>query len=144
MPAMERMQLLVEQRPLIALHLFAALIALAVGALVMLRRKGTTSHKRLGWFWVGLMAVTAGTGIFIRDYRLPNLFGYTPIHAFTLTVAVLMPLAIVGIRRGRVDAHRKTMRGLFYGACVTAGVFTLLPSRFLGSLLWKDLLGLVV
>jgi uncharacterized membrane protein len=143
MPAMERIQLLVAQRPLIALHLFAALIALLVGAVVMLRRKGTTSHKALGWFWVVLIAVTALSSVFIRDYRLPNLFGYTPIHAFTLAVAVLMPLAILRIRRGRVDAHRRLMGGLFYGACVTAGMFALLPSRFLGSLLWKDLLGLV-
>jgi uncharacterized membrane protein len=38
--------------------------------------------------------------------------------------------------------HRKTMRGLFSGACVIAGVFTLLPSRFLGQVLWHQWLSL--
>ena len=28
------------------------------------------------------------------------------------------------------------MTGLYIGACVVAGLFTLLPGRFLGSLLW--------
>jgi uncharacterized membrane protein len=36
------------------------------------------------------------------------------------------------------------MRGLYFGACVVAGVFTLLPGRYLGGLLWKQWLGVVV
>jgi uncharacterized membrane protein len=134
---------LIEQRPLIALHLFAALLAIVIGAVVMLRRKGTVNHKRLGWTWVALMTATALTSVFIRDFGMLNIGGYTPIHAFTLLVAVQMPWGIVRIRRGEVDAHRKTMRGLFYGACVLAGLFTLLPSRFLGNLVWKQWLGLI-
>ena len=42
-------------------------------------------------------------------------------------------------RRGQVAAHRQTMRGLYLGGCLLAGVFTLLPGRFLGSLLWPRL-----
>ena len=42
---------LIEQRPLIALHLAAALLALLVGTVVMARPKGTYSHKTLGWMW---------------------------------------------------------------------------------------------
>jgi uncharacterized membrane protein len=30
------------------------------------------------------------------------------------------------------------MRGPFFGACVLAGLFTLLPGRFLGRLLWQQ------
>jgi uncharacterized membrane protein len=33
-------------------------------------------------------------------------------------------------------AHRITMKSLYLGGCAVAGVFTLLPSRFLGQLLW--------
>ena len=39
-------------------------------------------------------------------------------------------------------AHRKIMLGLFFGACAAAGLFALLPGRFLGDLLWKHTLGL--
>jgi uncharacterized membrane protein len=35
------------------------------------------------------------------------------------------------------------MQGLFWGACVIAGVFTLLPGRFLGSVLWKNVMPLI-
>ncbi len=127
---------LMQRHPLIFFHLVTASGALLLGALMLLRRKGTRSHRLLGWIWVALMGSTALASAFIRDYRLPNLWGYTPIHLFTATVAVMLPLAIVHIRRGNVRGHRRTMTGLYLGACVLAGLFTLLPGRFLGSLLW--------
>jgi len=133
---------LLEHHPLVFFHLATAFAALAIGIVVTSRRKGTFDHKVLGWTWVALMGATALASAFIRDYAMPNLAGFTPIHVFTATVAVLLPRGIVQIRRGNVAGHRKTMRGLFYGACVLAGVFTLLPGRFLGQLLWTQGLGL--
>ena len=140
---MDNIAALARQRPLIALHLAAALLALLVGAIVMARPKGTFSHKTLGWTWVTLMAMVTATSFFIRDRSGPNIAGFTPIHFFTAFVAVQLPIGIRRIRQGRVDAHRKTMQGLFFGACVVAGLFTLLPGRFLGRLLWHDVLRLV-
>ena len=127
---------LMQRHPLIFFHLVTAIGALLLGAFMLLRRKGTRSHRLLGWTWVALMGSTALASAFIRDDRLPNLWGYTPIHLFTLSVALLLPRAIFYIRRGNVRGHRKTMTGLYLGACVVAGLFTLLPGRFLGSLLW--------
>jgi uncharacterized membrane protein len=134
--AMQAFAALLQRHPLIFAHMLAALGALLLGIVILSRRKGTTSHRALGWVWVALMGGTALTSAFIRDYRLPNLFGYTPIHAFTLFVAVMLPLAVLHIRRGNVEGHRRAMKGLFIGGCVVAGLFTLLPVRFLGSLLW--------
>ncbi|HRH89921.1 MAG TPA: DUF2306 domain-containing protein [Rubrivivax sp.] len=133
---MNPMLTLLQRHPLIFFHLLTASAALVLGLLMLLRRKGTRSHRLLGWIWVALMGSTALATVFIRDDNLPNLFGYTPIHLFTLTVALMLPLAIVHIRRGNVRGHRQTMTGLYVGACVVAGLFTLLPGRFLGSLLW--------
>lgn len=143
MARMDSITRLIERQPLIALHLAAALVALLVGTVVMLRRKGTFSHRTLGWVWVTLMGTTAITSAFIRDYNLPNIAGYTPIHFFTAYTAVYVPLGIWRIRQGNVTAHRKIMKGLFIGACVVAGLFTLLPGRFLGKLLWTQWLGLL-
>lgn len=143
MAAMEPITQLIETRPLIALHAAAALLALIVGSIVLARRKGTVSHKRLGWFWVALMAATAISSVFIRDYRLPNILGYTPIHAFTIGTGLLLPIGIVRIRRGQVGDHARLMRRIFIGGCVLAGLFTLLPNRFIGGLVWRNLLGLV-
>lgn len=127
---------LLHRHPLIFLHLATALGALALGSVILARRKGTVSHRALGWAWVALMAGATVSSAFIRDYRMPNVAGFTPIHALTLTVALLLPLAIGYIRRGNVAGHRKTMQGLYLGGCIVAGIFTLLPGRFLGSLLW--------
>lgn len=127
---------LLQRHPLIFFHLVTAVSALVLGAFMLLRRKGTANHRLWGWIWVALMASTALATVFIRDYRLPNLVGYTPIHLLTVTVAVLLPLGLARARRGNVRGHRRTMVGLYVGACVVAGLFTLLPGRFLGSLLW--------
>lgn len=134
---------LLNQHPLVFFHLLTALGALALGIVVMSRRKGTGSHRALGWAWVLLMGSTAIASAFIRDYQHPNIAGITPIHAFTLLVSVNLPRGIWAIRRGQVQAHRKAMKGIFIGGCVVAGVFTLLPGRFLGTLLWKNLLGVM-
>jgi uncharacterized membrane protein len=134
---------LAHNHPLIALHLGAALLALLAGSFVMARRKGTPMHKLFGWSFVAAMALAALSSAFIRDTHLPNVYGFTPIHAFTALTLVGLPRAIWQIRHGDVAGHRRTMQGLFVGGCIVAGLFTLLPGRFLGRLLWHGVLGLV-
>ena len=127
----------------IALHLVFALGALLLGPLVLWSRKGTPRHRAGGYVWVVLMLGAAITAIFIRDPRLPNIGGFTLIHLF-------VPLTFVGVAQGvwhavhhRIEAHRKSMRGVYIGGCLVAGAFALLPGRFLGTLLWRDLAGLM-
>jgi uncharacterized membrane protein len=139
----ERFALLLQRHPLIFFHLVTAFAALLLGSVILLRRKGTGSHRVLGWSWVALMGSTALASAFIRDYGMPNLAGFTPIHAFTVLVLVGLPRGIGYIRRGNVAAHRQQMKSMFIGGCVLAGVFTLLPGRFLGNLLWHHALGVV-
>ena len=134
---------LLQRHPVIFFHLVTALAALLLGVFILVRRKGTHSHKALGWTWVALMGSTALASAFIRDYGLPNLAGITPIHAFTLLTALNLPRGIWHIRRGNVAGHRRSMTRLYAGACLLAGVFTLLPGRFLGRLLWHHALGAV-
>jgi len=72
---------------------------------------------------------------------------------FQLDVDVLHPIAIawlawcvgvLGLMTLRVVAlPAKLATHLFIGACVDAGLFTLLPGRTLGDLLWKHGLGLI-
>jgi uncharacterized membrane protein len=127
---------LFERHPVIFVHLVCALAALVLGAVVLARRKGTPSHRVTGWVWVLLMGTTTLTSAFIRDVGMINLAGYTPIHLLTAYVAVVLPRGVWLARRGEVAAHRKTMRGLYIGGCIVAGLFTLLPMRFLGRQLW--------
>jgi uncharacterized membrane protein len=133
---------LFHRHPLVALHLAAAVGALIVGALLMARRKGTFSHRTLGWSFVVLLGAAALTSAFIRDTGMPNIAGYTPIHLLTVVTAVFLPLGVLHARRGNVQDHRRTMTWLYIGACIVAGLFTLVPGRFLGNLLWHQGLGL--
>ena len=133
--------------PLIAVHLTAALGALATGPIALWARKGRTQrpklHRAFGYAWVTLMIVTAVSALFIRDFKLPNIAGYTPIHLLIPFTLFSLVGAFVYLARGNIAAHRKTMQGLYVGACLVAGAFTLLPSRYLGQLVWGHWLGLL-
>ena len=133
--------------PLIAVHLTAALCALATGPIALWARKGRTQrpklHRAFGYAWVTLMIVTAVSALFIRDFNLPNIAGYTPIHLLIPFTLFSLVGAFVSLARGDIAAHRKTMQGLYVGACLVAGAFTLLPSRYLGQLVWGQWLGLL-
>ncbi|MBM3510775.1 MAG: hypothetical protein FJX61_11665 [Alphaproteobacteria bacterium] len=64
--------------PTIALHLAAALIALPLGIVMLIRTKGTASHKALGRVWVGVMAVTAASSFGIE--AITGGRGFSAIH----------------------------------------------------------------
>ena len=132
--------------PLIAIHMTAALGALATGPAALWARKGRAQrprlHRAFGYAWVTLMVTTAVSAIFIRDFRLPNLAGYTPIHLLVPVTLLMLVGAFWFLARGNIAGHRKTMQRLYFGACVVAGGFTLLPGRYLGTLL-RGQLGLL-
>ena len=131
---------LLHQRPLIFVHMLAAVTALLLGAWILSRRKGTSEHRAFGRTWALAMGLATVTSAFILDKGLPNIHGFTPIHALTVLVAVQLPRGIWHIRQGNVAAHRKTMKSIYIGGCIIAGFFTLMPSRFLGDLLWHKIL----
>lgn len=128
--------------PAIILHLFFALGALVLGPIALWLRKGSRGHRGLGYAWVTLMAGAALSSLFIRDFRMPNVLGYTPIHLLTLLTFTGITMGIVHIANRRVTEHRRWMQRTYLGVLV-AGAFTLLPQRYLGSLLWHHVLGWV-
>lgn len=127
--------------PVIAIHLAAALAATAIGPLALWARKGPMQrpllHRAFGYAFVTFMLVTAISALFIRDFRLPNVAGYTPIHLFVPLTLFSLAGAFTALARGQIALHRQKMTGLYIGACLIAGAFTLLPGRYLGQLLWS-------
>ncbi|MES2944912.1 MAG: DUF2306 domain-containing protein [Pseudomonadota bacterium] len=128
--------------PLIAIHMSAAIAAIAIGPLALWARKGSQQrprlHRAFGYAWVTLMLVTAVSAIFIRDFRLPNIAGYTPIHLLIPLTLFGLFGAFVALARGQIARHKKIMTGTYIGACLVAGAFTLQPDRYLGQLLWSN------
>lgn len=133
--------------PVIAVHLTTILGAVAIGPVALWARKAGAHRPRLhraaGYAWVTLMLVAATSAIFIRDYRLPNIDGYTPIHLLIPVVYGMLFLAFWFLAKGSIEGHRKTMQRLYIGACGVAGAFTLLPGRYLGNLVFGQWLGLI-
>ena len=128
--------------PLIAIHMSAALAAVALGPVALWARKGAVQrprlHRAFGYAWVTLMVVTALSALFIRDFRLPNIAGYTPIHLFIPWALLGLARAFQALARGQIGLHQKLMTRTYINACLLAGAFTLLPGRYLGQLLWTN------
>jgi uncharacterized membrane protein len=121
--------------PAIALHVLAAVLALAIGAYVIAHRKGSPGHRIAGRLWVGAMAATALASFFIEAHRFPvhtPLGTFGPIHLLSVLTLWTLWRAIGAIRRGAVQAHRRAMRGAF-ASLVVAGLLTLAPGRTLGA-----------
>lgn len=133
--------------PLIAVHMTAALLAVATGPVALWARKGRGQrprprlHRAFGYAWVTLMLVTATSALFIRDFQLPNLAGYTPIHLLIVVTAGCLFIAFRALARGDIATHRRVMQRLYFAACVVTGLLTLLPRRTLGQLVWGQWLG---
>ncbi len=132
--------------PLIAVHLTAAIIGIAIGPVALWARLGMQQrpklHRAFGYAWVTVMLIAATSAIFIRDYRIPNIGGFTPIHILIPVTYIGILVGMWSIAKGNIKAHRRSMQRTYLGACVVAGIFTLLPSRYLGGLLFHNLLGI--
>ena len=123
--------------PTVAGHLWAALAALAIGALVLVRQKGTRSHRLLGRAWVGLMALVALSSFWIFEIRKGA--GPSWIHLLSVWTLVSLTLAVYYIRQGNVRAHRRFMVGTFIGLAA-AGLGALAPGRALYRFLFAYVL----
>jgi uncharacterized membrane protein len=113
----------------IQLHAAAALAAFALGVVQLVRVKGTLSHRALGYAWVGLMLIVALSSFWIHDLRVWG--PWSPIHLLSILTLAMLPYGIVMARKGIVIGHKLTMLGLFAGALVIAGIFTLAPGRIM-------------
>jgi len=134
-----------QMTPLIAVHMSAALTAVVLGPFALWARLGRTTrpqlHRALGYAWVTCMLAAALSAVFIRDFELPNWGGYTPIHLLIPVTFFSLYRAFIYLAQRNIQGHRKTMQTLYVSACLVAGAFTLLPSRYLGHLIWSEWLG---
>ena len=128
--------------PVIAIHMAAALAAVAIGPIALWARQGATQrpriHRAAGYAWVTLMVATAVSALFISGGG-PRLGSFGLIHLLIPVTLGMLVMAFVYLARRNVVGHRKMMQRTYIGACVVAGVFTLLPGRFLGHTVWSAL-----
>jgi len=118
----------------VQLHAYAAMAAFALGVVQLAGVKGTTRHRALGYAWVALMLVVAVTSFWIHELRLWG--PWSPIHLLSIFTLAMLPLGVWRARSHQVQHHRFTMIGIFAGALVVAGIFTLAPGRVISRMLF--------
>jgi hypothetical protein len=113
---------------LIIAHTLLAVSAIVIGALLLLKNKGTFNHRLFGWIWVLMMALVALLSFGIqRD-------GFSWIHLLSVFTLFMLTVGVRNIKNKKIVAHEKTMKGIYFGALVITGIFTLLPSRLIGGI----------
>ena len=114
------------------LHLGTLAPAFVLGTYLLINRKGTPAHQLLGKLYMGLMLFTATVTLFMEAQVGPillNHFGY--LHLLSLLVLRTVPLAYMAVRYGNIKAHKRHMIGMYIGALLLAGGFTLMPGRLM-------------
>jgi uncharacterized membrane protein len=134
------MQTLSSLSPQVIVHLFAALGALVLGPFAIWARLSGKQrpklHRAFGYAWVTLMLMTAISAIFIHSH-FPQWWRFSWIHALVPVTLISLVLAFWFLAKGNIQAHKFTMTSLYISGCIGAGVFTLLPGRFLGQFIWN-------
>ncbi|QIO33878.1 DUF2306 domain-containing protein [Bradyrhizobium sp. 1(2017)] len=125
---------LLDAAPAIPLHAFAAMAAFVLGIVQIAAPKGALPHRALGWLWVVLMLVVALSSFWIHEIRLVG--PWSPIHLLSIFALAMLVLGVMAARAHNVRRHRITMASIFFGALVTAGLFTFMPGRIMHAVVF--------
>ena len=111
----------------VVIHVATVLPCVPLGAYLLLTRKGTSLHKRLGKVWVGLMVTTATAAIFIKSGG-----SFSFIHIFVPMTYIASYKIIATARRGDMKGHRYEVISLYLGALMIPGLFSMaIPGRLM-------------
>ncbi len=126
---------------LLQLHIASMVLILGLTGPMLLLPKGTRRHRLMGRTWAALMFGNAIATLFFNaaaDHGPQPRWGgvfvgdVSPIHALSLFVAVMVPLAVQRARAHDVAGHQRAIRGLVIGSLLVAGFFTLPFGRLMG------------
>ena len=119
--------------PLIWAHLATIGLALALTPVMLLRPKGDTNHRVLGYVWVAAMFGTAALSFWMR-YSNHGSFSF--IHIISVFTVIQVPRIVFHARKHDMIKHRRAVRGMVIGALLIAGFFTFPFNRLLGHWLF--------
>jgi uncharacterized membrane protein len=125
--------LFLEAKP-IPSHAITALVAVIIGAIQLTSAKGTRQHQVLGYLWVSMMMYVSISSFFISEIQLWGAF--SPIHLLSAWTVVTLCTGIYFARTGNIKAHQLNMQLLYGLALILTGLFTLLPNRVMGQMLF--------
>ena len=113
------------------IHFIAAVLAVILGLINLISKKGTFQHRILGWSWLLLMTSVTVPSFWIRELNDGN---FSWIHLLTVWTLISMGIALISIKNGNVRIHASFMIGTMVGAII-AGGFAMMPGRFISSMI---------
>lgn len=117
---------------LVYMHLATIVPTFFIGSFVLVNRKGTSLHQRLGKAYMVLMMLTGIVTLIMPARVGPQLFNHFGfIHIFSVGVLLSMPAAYFAARRGDINRHKRSMIANYIGGLVIAGAFAFMPGRLL-------------
>lgn len=128
---------LLNVNPPIQLHIVTVSLAALLGPIMLIKRKGTFTHRLLGKLWLSLMAFTAISTFFIHSIN--SFYGFSVLHVLSWLVLSGCWKAISTARRGDIAEHKRTILRLYFGGIISAGSFAILPGRLMHDVIFTDM-----
>ena len=120
------------------LHLYTIAPCLPLGFyLIVVSGKGGIFHKKIGYVYMVLIFFSSVVSLFLKAYVGPtflNHFGW--IHLLSILTIWTVPRSLIAVKKGNIQRHKRSMKLLYWIGLVLAGLFTLMPGRYLHSLLF--------
>ncbi len=125
----------------IYIHAFFALIAVPVGLYILLTKKGTQKHKSTGRIWTLFLLIVSFTALFIQainpgEYSLIHLLIPWTIGSLIYSIWSIRKFQKTKLQKYK-KAHMYSMIGVYVGALLVAGFFTLMPGRLFYEILFS-------
>jgi uncharacterized membrane protein len=131
---------------IIYVHAFFALAAVPIGLYIFFKKKGTNRHRFIGRVWVSCLLIVSVTALFITSPMTDTAFSprlYSWIHLlipFTIGNLIYSIYSIRLFKKTRLEKHKKahmySMIGVYCGALLIAGAFTLMPGRMFHAIIF--------
>lgn len=122
-----------EQTALVHLAFMAP--APLLGGYLLLARKGTLWHRRLGKLYMAVMFLGALVSLFMPAKVGPQIIGHFGwIHGLSIWTLVSIVGALMAVKGGNIATHKRFMIGLYMGMMI-AFAFTFTEGRLLGQLI---------
>ncbi len=117
----------------VQIHVATVVPAAFLGAVLLVRAKGSPGHRLLGRIWMMLMVVTAISTLFIHEINMWA--GFSPIHLLSVVMLWSAYQAVRAARLGKIQRHARIVSAMYWGGIVVAGVFTFLPGRIMNAVI---------
>jgi uncharacterized membrane protein len=120
----------------IQLHVMTVVPAFFLGTWLLFgSTKGSPRHRLVGKIYLTLMAITATAAVFIRSFSgLSVTIGPLKLgllHLFVALTAWSIWRTLRYVKAGEIEGHRHSMRGMYFGALIVAGLLAFAPGRIM-------------